>query len=66
MKIKIVSTFSDKGYEEYGKHFVESCKKFISKKIDIRLYVDNISLANEENIQILKLEQSVPALTEFK
>lgn len=66
MKIKIVSTFSDKGYEEYGKHFVESCKKFISKKIDIQLYVDNISLASEENIQILKLEQSVPELTKFK
>lgn len=27
MKIKIVFTFSDNGFEEYGKNFVESCKK---------------------------------------
>ena len=29
MKIGIVTTFSDKGYKEYGHWFVESAKKYI-------------------------------------
>ena len=66
MKIKIISTFSDKGYEEYGKHFVESCKKFVSRDIDICLYIDNINLQSENNITILNLEESAPNLTKFK
>jgi hypothetical protein len=66
MKIKIVSTFSDKGYEEYGKHFVESCKKFVHNDIDICLYIDNINLKRENNITILNLEKSVPNLVKFK
>jgi hypothetical protein len=66
MKIKIISTFSDNGYEEYGKHFVESCKKFVSRDIDICLYIDNINLQSENNITILNLEESAPNLTKFK
>ena len=54
MKIGIVTTFSDKGYEEYGKYFVESCKKFISKDITIFFYVDNIHVASEKNFVIRK------------
>lgn len=66
MKIGIVTTFSDKGYEEYGKHFVESCKKFISKDITLYFYVDNIRIKSESNFVIRKLEQSIPDLTAFK
>jgi hypothetical protein len=66
MKIKIVSTFSDKGYELYGKLFVESCKKFIYSNIDICFYIDNVPLRNEKNITILKLEESIPDLSKFK
>lgn len=66
MKIKIVSTFSDKGYEEYGKSFLEGCRKFISPTIDISLYIDNVPLSNEKNITILNLEKSIPELLEFK
>jgi len=66
MKIKIISTFSDKGYHEYGKYFVESCKKFIDPNISVCLYIDNINLNSEKNITILKLEESIPELTEFK
>lgn len=66
MKIKIISTFSDAGYNEYGKHFVESCKQFISKDIQVQLYVDNIPLASNDNLTVLKLEESVPELTAFK
>jgi hypothetical protein len=66
MKIKIVSTFSDKGYAEYGKHFVESCKKFVHQDINICLYVDSVNLKSENNITILNLEDSVPNLVKFK
>lgn len=66
MKIKIISTFSDKGYEDYGKHFVESSKKYIDPSIEVCLYIDNINLISENNINILRLEESIPELTKFK
>lgn len=65
-KIGIVTTFSDKGYVEYAKNFVESCKKFISKDITIYFYVDNTEILSGDNIVVRKLEASVPDLTEFK
>ena len=33
MKIGIVTTFSDKGYQEYGHWFVESAKRFIDNEL---------------------------------
>lgn len=66
MKIGIVTTFSDKGYDEYGKYFVDSCKKFVEKDIDIFLYVDNSPIPEEKNIHVLNLEPSIPDLTKFK
>lgn len=66
MKIGIVTTFSDNGFEEYGKHFVESCKKFLSPNITVYLYVDNIDIESRDNFVVRKLEQSIPDLTVFK
>lgn len=66
MKIKIVSTFSDKGFEEYGKNFVETCKRFIDPSIEVVLYVDNAEIKPTRNVKVLKLEPSIPELTEFK
>jgi hypothetical protein len=66
MKIGIVTTFSDKGYDEYGKYFVESCKKFISKDIQIFFYIDNVHIVPDSNFVIRKLEESIPDLTIFK
>lgn len=66
MKIGIVTTFSDKGFEEYGKYFVESCKKFINKDIKIFFYIDNVNIPSESNFIIRKLEKSIPDLTIFK
>jgi hypothetical protein len=66
-KLGIVSTFSDKGYHEYGKHFVESAKRFIDPNITVYIYVDNIDIGYvPANFVIRKLEPSVPELTEFK
>lgn len=66
MKLGIVTTFSDKGYEEYGRHFVESCKKFLDPNITVYFYVDNIDIEPRHNFVIRKLEQSIPNLTVFK
>lgn len=66
MKIGIVSTFSDKGFAEYGKYFVDSCKKFIDPAIEIYLYVDSVELDTPSNFKVLPLELSEPKLTEFK
>lgn len=66
MKLGIVTTFSDKGFDEYGRHFVESCKKFLSPNITVYFYVDNIEIEPRSNFVIRKLEPSIPELTEFK
>jgi hypothetical protein len=66
MRIGIVTTFSDAGYEEYGKYFVESCKKFVGEDIKIFFYVDNTHITPELNFVIRNLEQSIPDLTIFK
>ncbi len=66
MKIGIVTTFSDKGYEEYGKFFVESCRKHVDKDIELFFYVDNVEFEKQENFHILNLEKSIPDLTAFK
>jgi hypothetical protein len=49
MKIKLISTFSDDGYHDYAKNFVESCFKHI-KDIDVVIYKDTVDLENKENV----------------
>ncbi len=65
MKIKLISTFSDAGYLEYGKNFLESCNNFV-KEIDVVIYKDNVNLCDRDNIKFLKLEDSSPNLLDFK
>jgi hypothetical protein len=66
MKIRIVSTFSDNGFEEYGKNFVEGCKRLIGKDIEVVLYIDNASIKPTENVKIVNLEKTIPQIAEFK
>lgn len=66
MKLGIVTTFSDNGYNDYAKHFVESSKVFLDKDIKIYFYVDNIKIEESKNIIVRKLEPSIPELTDFK
>ena len=65
MKIKLISTFSDAGYHDYAKNFVESCFKHI-KDIDVVIYKDTIDVENKENVLFLNLEESCPNLVNFK
>lgn len=64
--IGIVSTFSDKGYKEYAQQFVSSLEQFLSKEVEVFLYVDNIKINTSSNIKTINLESTVPNLTAFK
>ena len=66
MKIGIVSTFSDQGYADYAKHFVDSLKNNLDTSVEVFLYVDNLSIETSSNIHILNLEKLVPDLVNFK
>lgn len=65
-EITIVTTFSDKGYEDYGKIFLESCKNFLDRSVDLLVYKDNVDIPQQDNLQIRLLEPNVPDLTAFK
>ncbi len=65
MNIKLISTFSDAGYYDYAKHFVESCGKNL-KYINVVIYKDNVELVNTESITYLNLENTCSDLVEFK
>lgn len=68
MKIGIVSTFSDKGYYEYAKHFVSSLNKNLDDRVSVFLYIDGNKklFKRNDNINIINLEKAVPDLTQFK
>ena len=68
MKIGIVSTFSDQGYQDYANHFVSSLNKNLDNQVTVFLYVDNDKelFKRNSNINIINLEKTVPDLTEFK
>ncbi len=65
MNVKLISTFSDAGYHDYAKHFVESCIKNI-KDINVVIYKDNVDLKNTAHVTFLNLESTCPDLVEFK
>lgn len=67
MKIGIVSTFSDQGYKDYAKHFVDSLKNNLDNSVEVFLYVDNKKLfKSTQNIHTINLEKAVPDLVNFK
>ena len=65
-KIAIVTTFSDAGYEDYGRLFLESVNRYLNPLVEVIVYKDNIDLPTQKNLKILNLESSIPDLTEFK
>ena len=65
-KISIVTTFSDTGYEEYGKLFLESCNRYLNPLVEVIVYKDNVNISPEKNYKIFNLEECIPDLTEFK
>ena len=67
MTIGIVTTFSDKGYDEYAHLLVSSMEKFMGKDIEVFLYIDDVTLKPKiPNIKLIRFEPSVPELVNFK
>ena len=65
-QVTIVTTFSDKGYEDYGKNFLESCKNYLDSSVNLLVYKDNVAIPYQENLEVLLLESNIPDLTRFK
>ena len=67
MKIGIVTTFSDKGYREYAKEFLETIKQYLDNQIQVFLYVDSVDIdvRKFDNIKVLNLEASMPRTYRF-
>ena len=65
MRIGVVSTFSDKGYDEYANIFVQGIEKYFEDSINVSLYTDTIKI-NSSKIKCLPLEESIPDLVKFK
>jgi len=65
MKIGLVSTFSDTGYNEYAHVFVDGIEKYFDSSIVINLYTDNVKI-NSPKINTIPLENSIPDLVKFK
>lgn len=66
MRIKLVSTFSDAGYESYGKKFVSDLERFLDKRIQVSLYVDTAPVESKNNIKVYNLSTAIPKTLEFK
>ena len=67
MSIGIVTTFSDKGYDEYAHLLISSMERFLGQDIEVFLYVDNVDLkVTSPNIKLIRFEPSVPELVNFK
>ena len=68
MKIGIVSTFSDQGYADYAKNFVQSLNNNLDKNVEVFLYIDDNKrlFKKNHNVTIINLEKAVPELTQFK
>jgi hypothetical protein len=66
MKVTLISTFSPKHYNVYGKYFVNSLEKYISNDINVLLYTDVPMDFKRKNFSNKLLEVASPSLTEFK
>jgi hypothetical protein len=66
MKVGVVSTFSQSGYEEYGKFFVDSLVKYLDKDVQVFLYLDDVKLKLPPNFHIINFNKTVPELASFR
>ena len=62
----LITTFSDKNYDEYAKFFLESLVKNLDPSINVIIYTDSPKKLPHKNWTNLILEESCPKLTEFK
>ena len=63
--ITVISTFSDEGWKQYGKRFVETYVKYWPKEIKLKIYCDTVQ-EGFPSVEWIKLNDVCPDLVEFK
>ena len=66
MRTTIISTFSPKHYEIYGKHFVQSLQKYVDSEVDVVLYTDVPMSIKRKKYENRILNDCCPELVQFK
>ena len=63
--ITVISTFSDEGWKQYGKRFVETYVKYWPKEIKLKIYCDTVQ-EGFPSVEWIKLNDVCPDLVKFK
>ena len=63
--ITVVTTFSDAGWEQYGKRFVETFTQHWPQDIKLKIYCDSVQPGYPE-VEWIKLNAACPDLVTFK
>lgn len=66
MTTTIITTFSDKNYNDYAKYFMASLEKYLDKNVNVLVYTDSPLFDNQENWTNVILADECPNLVEFK
>lgn len=67
MKISVVTTFNQSGYEQYGKRMIETFLQNWPSQVDLHVYAENCTVEfSAPNLIVHDLESSSPELVEFK
>jgi len=66
MSVTVITTFSEKNYQDYARHFFTSAQAYIAKNVTFRLYTDVPYITMPSNFENFILEEACPELTEFK
>jgi hypothetical protein len=66
-KFQVVTTFHDAGYHAYGKRMIETFLANWPREVGLRVYAENTEIFERaENLQILDISSTIPALAAFK
>jgi hypothetical protein len=66
MSITIVTTFSDKNYNDYAKYFMASLEKYLDPEVNVLIYTDSPLFADHEKWKNVILADRCPNLIKFK
>lgn len=66
MSTTIITTFSDKNYNDYAKYFMASLEKFLDPNVNVLIYTDSPLFDNQDNWKNVILPDRCPELVSFK
>lgn len=62
----VITTFSEDGYELYGRQMVETWLQHWPDEYNLKVYVEDFKIAKNSRIQQINLNKACPALLDFK